>query len=136
MEKVPRVGIGALVMSEDGEILLLKSHKWHGRHILPCGHVEFGEKMKDAVKREVKEETGLDVFDIDFLRLDELIFSEEFHDKERHFISVNFKCKTRNKKIMLNDEAESFIWVKPEDALKLNLDILTKSSIRKFIEEE
>ncbi len=60
MEK-PRVTIGALVFNEKNEILLLKSEKWHGKYTVPCGHVEFGELLEDAVRREVMEETRLEV---------------------------------------------------------------------------
>ncbi|MFC1800907.1 NUDIX domain-containing protein [Nanoarchaeota archaeon] len=131
-KKIPRVAIGAVVFNDKDELLLLKSKKWHGKYILPCGHVEFGETLVDAVKREVKEETGLDVDKVEFLRYGEMINSSEFHDVDRHFVSLNFKCSTNNNNVILNEEAQEFIWVKIEDALNLETDSLTKASLVKL----
>ncbi|MBU0457462.1 MAG: NUDIX domain-containing protein [Nanoarchaeota archaeon] len=131
-KKIPRVTIGAVVFNNNNELLLLKSKKWHDRYILPCGHVEFGETLIEAVKREVKEETNLQVNNVEFLRYDELIKSSEFHDTDRHFVSLNFKCIAENSDIILNDEAQSYIWVNLNSALKLNTDSLTRLSLEKL----
>lgn len=133
MEKIPRVTIGAIVFNDKGDILLLKSHKWHGKYIVPCGHVEFGETLVEAVKREVKEETNLDVEEVEFLILNELINSKEYYKEDKHFVAVNFTCKAKNKDIILNHEAEDFIWVKPKDALEKGVDCITEASIEKII---
>lgn len=135
MEKNPSVTIGALVFNKEKRLLLLRSHKWHGRYIVPCGHVNFGEKLIDAVQREVKEETDLNVKNIKFLTLNELINSEEYHDKRRHFISLNYTCETSETEITLNDEAEAYEWVSPKEALNKNIDSLTKSSIEKYLSD-
>ena len=82
MNERPRVTIGAMIFNPTEEkILLLKSSKWNGLYIFPCGHVEFGEKLEDAVLREVKEETNLTVKDITFLRVMEFINSKEYQKK-------------------------------------------------------
>lgn len=132
----PRVTIGALVFNEKGEILLLKSQKWHGKYTVPCGHVEFGELLKDAVKREVKEETALDVGDIHFLELLERIHSDEYYEKNRHFVCINFRCNKLGGEVKLNDEAEDFIWVLPENSIEENLDSITKQTIKTFLERK
>jgi ADP-ribose pyrophosphatase YjhB (NUDIX family) len=56
----PKVGADAAIFNENGEILLMKRAD-NGRWCLPCGWVEPNEKPIDAVVREVREETGLDV---------------------------------------------------------------------------
>ncbi len=132
-KQFPKVAIGALVFNHKNQLLLLKSPKWHDRYIVPSGHVDFGEKLEDTVKREVKEETGLDVDQVKFLRLDELIQSAEYHDKNRHWVSVNFTCKTKDDKITLNEEATEYIWVSPKDALNYDLESLTKASVKKYL---
>lgn len=128
----PEVAIGAVIFNTENKVLLLKSAKWNDRFILPCGHVEFGETLIDAVKREVKEETNLDVNNIKLIRVGELINSEEFHQSERHFVSLNFKCETQDKNVILNHEAEEFIWKNLDEALQLNIDSLTKASLLKL----
>ena len=58
----PIVGVGAIVL-KDGALLLVRRDREPalGRWSLPGGRVEPGELLVDAVRREVKEETGLDV---------------------------------------------------------------------------
>jgi nucleoside triphosphatase len=126
---IPRITIGAVIFNK-GKILLLRSKKWHNRYIVPCGHVEFGEKLTAAVKREVKEETGLRVSDIKLIRVGEMIGSNEYFDNKRHFVSLNYSCLVKTDKIKLNEEAESYLWLKPSDALKLKLDSLTRAAIK------
>ena len=84
-QQYPEPTCGALIFNPAGKIFLMKSHKWKDKYVIPGGHIELGEKMEDALKREIKEETGLDVFDIEFLFFQEFIFGEEFL-KKRHFI--------------------------------------------------
>ncbi|MFQ5951625.1 MAG: NUDIX domain-containing protein, partial [Candidatus Geothermarchaeales archaeon] len=79
-------------MDQEGRILLATSHKWRGRCCVPGGHVELGESLEDAVMREVKEETGLEVDEVEPLMVQEAIFSPEFHEK-RHFIFLDYKCR-------------------------------------------
>ena len=57
----PEPTVGALIFDQQSRILLLKCKKHKNRYVIPGGHVEIGEKMHDAVCREVKEETGLDI---------------------------------------------------------------------------
>lgn len=57
----PTVGV-AVVLVENHELLLVqRSGSYAGMWCIPCGHVERGEEVRDAARREFKEETGLDV---------------------------------------------------------------------------
>ncbi len=89
----------------------------------------------EALKREVKEETGMDVFDIKFINFQEFIYGEEFW-KKRHFIFFDFACETKSANVVLNDEAEEFVWVTPEEALKLPVEPYTKKAIEEFLKKE
>ena len=134
MEKQPEVSVGALIF-HNGKILLIKSWKWGNRYTLPGGHVEFGEKLKDAVKREVKEEVGIEVNSIKFLNLQEAINSKEF-SLPKHFIFIDFICKAKSSKVKINKkEVQDYLWVTPEKALNLNIDSFTKKTIKKYLEE-
>jgi len=59
------VGVGALIVNEQGKILLarrsINARNEKGMWELPGGCVKFNEKLEDAVKREVREELGIDV---------------------------------------------------------------------------
>lgn len=128
----PEPTVGVFIFNPDGEILLVRSHKWHGKYVVPGGHVELGERIEQAAVREAKEETGLDIYDLKFVNFQEFIFDESFW-KKRHFIFFDFACKTDSLTVVLNDEAQEHVWVKPEAALRLPVDSYTRRSIQKIM---
>ena len=87
------VGCGALIVNEKNETLLLKrtvkTRNRSGFWSKPGGGVEFGEKIEDAVKREIKEELNVDIEIIKFLCFTESILQEE----KQHWISFNYLAK-------------------------------------------
>jgi nucleoside triphosphatase len=129
----PEPTVGAFIFNQAGDLLLLKSHKWPGMYVVPGEHVELGERIEDAVIRETREETGLDVYDIEFILLQEFIYDPSFW-KPRHFIFFDYACKTNSLDVQLNDEAEEYIWVRLSETANLLLDTYTRASIEKLIE--
>lgn len=108
--KYPEPTVGAIIFNPDNKILLCKSHKWNNKYVIPGGHIELGEKMEEALKREILEETGLEIYDIKLISLKESAFSGTFH-QGKHFIFIDYICKTDSYEVTLNDEAEEYEWV-------------------------
>ena len=54
-QQYPEPTVGALIFNAEGKLFLMQSHKWKGKYVMPGGHIELGERMLDALKREVKE---------------------------------------------------------------------------------
>jgi len=129
----PRVCVGVIVQNPKGEMLLIRSHKFMHKWIVPGGGIEWGERGEDAAKRETLEETGLRISDVTFLQVEECIFPEEFH-KEQHFIFFDYYAKTTDTKVALNDEAQEYAWVSPEASLSMDLNKSTRGFIKKYIE--
>src|SRR6266851_2322801 len=130
----PEPTVGALIVNNEGKILLAKSHKWFDRYTLPGGHIEVGESMIDAVRREVKEEVGLDVEVVETLLVQEAIFAPEFF-KKKHFIFIDFYCKSKDQQVKLDqDEIQDYIWVYPGAAYNLKLDSFTRKTLDKYLE--
>ena len=130
----PEPTVGAFIFNPDGELLLLKSHRWPGWYVVPGGHVELGERIEEAVIRETKEETGLDVYGIEFINFQEFIYDPAFW-KHRHFIFFDYAAKTDSTDIVLNDEAQTYVWIEPGDALNLDLDRYTRVSIEMYMKK-
>lgn len=132
-QKFPEPTVGILIFNPRGELLLVRSHKWHDRYVVPGGHVELGESAADAARREALEETGLAIHDVQFLHWQECIYDEAFW-KPRHFIFLDFTANAESLDVTLNDEAESFVWADPRRALtELDVDPYTVVSIRKYL---
>ena len=130
----PEPTVGVFIFNPSGELLLLKSHKWPGRYVVPGGHVELGERIEEAAVREAKEETGLNVYDLEFILFQEFIHDPSFW-KPRHFIFFDYAGKTHSSDVQLNDEAEEYVWVRLEAAVHLPLDAYTRKAIEKLVEQ-
>jgi 8-oxo-dGTP diphosphatase len=84
--------MGVLVM-RSGRVLLGRRKGSHGEgyYAAPGGHVEFGESFEQAARREVSEETGLEIADLRLLSVGNYLFKRD--DGERHYIDVDFVCE-------------------------------------------
>ena len=131
-QQYPEPTVGALIFNPAGKILLIKSHKWKNKYVIPGGHIELGEKVEEALKREIKEETGLDVYEIEFICFQEFIFDKAFW-KKRHFIFLDFACKTNSREVKLNSEGQEFVWVTLDEALKLDIEPYTRKTIEEYL---
>lgn len=112
----------------------MKSHKWRDKYVIPGGHIELGESFEGALKREIKEETGLRIYRIKFINLQEFIFDKAFW-KKRHFIFLNYACKTKSPKVKLNSEGQAYVWVTLKKALELPLEPYTRKTIKECMKK-
>jgi nucleoside triphosphatase len=129
----PEPTVGALIVDQRGKILLARSHKWFDKYTLPGGHIEVGESIVDAVKREVKEEVGLEVDVVEMLLVQEAIFAPEFY-KKKHFIFIDFYCKSKDQLVKLDqNEIQDHIWVYPGAAYNLKLDSFTRKTLDRYL---
>jgi nucleoside triphosphatase len=134
-QQYPEPTVGGLVVSPEGKVLLVKSHKWRGKYVMPGGHIELGESIREALHREIKEETGLEVHECQFLCFQEFIMDDSFW-KERHFIFFDFACKTRSTEVVLNDEAQAYEWVTVEEALEKPMDDYMRRAIEVYADKK
>lgn len=130
----PEPTVGGLIFNQKGKVFLMKSPKWKGKYTIPGGHIEMGETIEQALKREIKEETNLDIFDIKFITLQEFIFGEEFHEK-KHFLFFDYACQAKNTDVILNKEGVEYVWISIDKALKLPIESYTRTAILKYKEK-
>jgi len=136
MKKSPEIienAVGVVVVNPHGEVLLAKGKKWTGLYTIPGGHIEYGENVAEAVRRELKEEIGFVPERIELLSIDEDVFPKDFHRKV-HFIYHNFVgLMTSEQRVkLLKREFSDYQWISPHDILE---DMPVKESARKVIEQ-
>jgi ADP-ribose pyrophosphatase YjhB (NUDIX family) len=130
---LPIVTVGALIFDALGRVLLVKSHKWHNLYGIPGGKIEEGEAMEAALKREIKEETDLDVDSVTFVLAQDCIHSAEFY-RPAHFVLLNFRCRMTGGLLKLNEEAQESLWIDPIAALSLPLNTPTRVLLERALE--
>jgi len=132
-QQYPEPTVGALIFSPEGKLFLMRSHKWRDKYVIPGGHIELGESMEQALRREIKEETGLDIDNIEFIGFQEFILDDAFW-KKRHFVFFDYACTTESVQVTLNDEAQEYIWVPLAEALALPVEPYTWRTIQTYIQ--
>ena len=118
----PVVTVGALIFNVQSQVLMVRTHKWSNLWGIPGGKIKWGEKAIEALRREVREETNLEISEIEFALVQDCIHSKEFY-RDAHFVLLNYTCRSLEPvEVRLNEEAVEFRWVtvKEAGAMKLN----------------
>ena len=122
----PVVTVGALIFNDAGEVLMVRTHKWSDLWGIPGGKIKWGEGSEAALRRELREETDLEIADIKFVLAQDCIRSPEFY-REAHFVLLNYTARCVGvPKVKLNDEAREFAWVTREKALAMKINQPTR----------
>ena len=108
--------------------MLVKTYKWRGRWGVPGGKIAYGEPLKDALLREFFEETGLTLSEVRWGPVQEAVESPEFY-QPAHFVLLNFVARADSESVTLNDEAEEYVWVYTDEALRQDLNTPTRKLV-------
>lgn len=125
--------VGGLVFNPQGEALFILTDKWNYTYGTPGGKIDYGEDATQAFVRELREEAGLDVSDVELVLTQECVCSEEFYIPNGHYVMLNYTAKTDSTEVVLNDEAQSYLWLKPEQALRLKLNTPTRKLVEQVL---
>ena len=108
------------IVERDDKLLLVKRKKdpFKGSLSFPGGKVDIGEKVEDAVKRELREETSLEIELTDILG----VYSDPARDPRGHRISVTFIARIISGEAKAADDAESIEWLPLNDQRNLAFD--------------
>lgn len=121
-----------LILNDEGKLLLAQSPKWGETYVIPGGHVESGELLMAAAKREGEEETGLQLEPLYCVNIGEMIADPDYHRKA-HFIFIHFVCKALSDEIHLDPaEIKNYRWVTLEEALRLPLARGIRESLENY----
>ncbi len=124
--------VGAVIY-KDKKIFLMSSPKWKA-WVIPGGKIEDNESGEEALKREIKEELGIEIFDIERVGEKIKLPSKDFIDKEIKFIFIDFFAKASSNIIKPNKEISEYGWFEIEEALNLPLIDSTRQLIEQFKE--
>ncbi len=102
--KKPSLTVDGILLNEKGEVLLIKRKREPFKNFLalPGGFVEYGERVEDAIIREMMEETGLEV------KIEKLfgVYSDPLRDPRGHTVSIVYVLKKVGGNLKGGDDAE------------------------------
>lgn len=107
----PLVGVGAVIVHE-GRVLLVRRGTEPARGVwsIPGGLIEIGEMLHEAVVREVREETGLQIEPVGLVELLDRIFREQ--DRVRyHYVIADYLCRVTGGSLAAASDADEVRWV-------------------------
>ncbi len=132
--KHPLVGVGGVVI-ERGRVLLIRrgSEPLKGQWSIPGGMLELGEELTAGVRRELKEETGLDVEPLESI----LVFDRITRDGNRvkyHYVIVDYLCRRIRGRLRPASDVVDARWVRREDLPQYHLTEMASSLILRAFE--
>jgi 8-oxo-dGTP diphosphatase len=116
----PIVGVGAVVWDGPERVLLVRRGQPPrlGEWSLPGGRVEGGETLREALAREVLEETGLAVRIGDLIDVVDLVERDEAGAVATHFVLVDFSAHVESGVLRPGSDAADCGWFAPAEALQ------------------
>ncbi|MDO8567992.1 MAG: NUDIX domain-containing protein [Dehalococcoidales bacterium] len=118
MNKPIIIGVGAIIEDESGRVLLVK-HKpdrggyWQGKWICPGGALELGETIEEGIKREVKEETRLDIDLLEPLSpFDRIVKMDD--QVLLHVVYIDYRARLAGGELKPQSDIGEAIWVQKE----------------------
>jgi 8-oxo-dGTP diphosphatase len=112
----PILAVSAAIV-RDGRVLLVRRARppANGVYTLPGGVVEAGERLHEALVREVREETGLEIDPVALAGHREVVARDAAGRVERHFVILAFAARWRSGEPQLNEELSEARWMEPAD---------------------
>jgi 8-oxo-dGTP diphosphatase len=110
METSLRLTVDCVITGEAGEIVLIRRNHapFKDSYALPGGFVEVGETVEEACRREIKEETNLELYDLRLVG----VYSDPGRDPRGHVVSVAFTAQADLAQLRAGDDAAQAVVIK------------------------
>jgi 8-oxo-dGTP diphosphatase len=127
----PVVGVGAVIVRNNRALIVKRAnHPYQGQWSIPGGRVELGETLAEAVHREMREETGLEVRVGPVIEVFERV-ERELDRVRYHFVIVDYVCACVGGALCAGDDADDVAWVTAEELARYGVADSAAAVIRK-----
>lgn len=131
----PVVGVGGVVIS-GGRALLVRraSPPLQGEWSIPGGMLETGETIEQGVRRELAEETGLEVRVNGFIEVFERISLDEAGRHKYHYVVLDYFCEPLRGEARAGSDAAEVAWVSEQDLEAYAISAIARRVIKRAFE--
>jgi mutator protein MutT len=131
----PILGVGALIFRDDCILLVERGKEpLKGYWSLPGGVVEAGETLEQAIRREVREETNLEIEIVQTLEIFERIMRDADGRPEYHYVLIDYLCRSPSGDPKPADDAARVEWVRRDELPRYRITEGTEPVIQKGFE--
>lgn len=132
---LPIVGVGGVIVSH-GRALLVKRGKppLEGQWSIPGGLLEIGETLMEGVRREMREETGMDVRPLDLIDVFERIELDGGGKARYHYVVLDYLCEATGGEARAGDDVTHVAWTSAEELEQYSLSSTATRVILKAFE--
>jgi mutator protein MutT len=128
----PVVGVGGVVI-RDGRALLIRrgSPPLEGQWSIPGGTLELGETIAEGVRRELREETGLEVHVLDLIEVFDRIFPDGEGRPQYHFVIIDYLCESAVGTPRAGSDVTDVAWAGEEELARFDLTAAATRVLKK-----
>jgi ADP-ribose pyrophosphatase YjhB (NUDIX family) len=130
----PIIGVGAVIV-HSGRALLVRraTEPLKGEWSIPGGALELGEKLRDGLRREALEETGLQVEPQEVLEVFDSIFTDERGRTQYHYVLIDYLCRVLAGEVRPGSDVSEVKWVSEPELSALGLRESIEQVLRKAL---
>jgi 8-oxo-dGTP diphosphatase len=131
----PLVGVGGVVIT-DGRVLLIRraGPPLQGEWSIPGGLLELGESLDQGVRRELAEETGLEVRVLDLIEVFERVFPDDDGRTKYHFVILDYLCEAVSGEARAASDVTDAAWAQEDELASYSLTRTATRVIKRAFE--
>lgn len=128
----PVVGVGGVVISNGQVALIRRANEPHkGQWSIPGGMLEVGETLGEGVRRELREETGLEVEVGELIEAFERVFRDADGRVRFHYVILDYLCRSASVRPVAGGDALEVAWVGEDELDRFALSETVLRVLRK-----
>lgn len=114
--EAPIIGVGAIIIHEEKVLLIQRgTEPLRGEWSIPGGALELGETLQEGVRREVLEETELEIEPVRIIEIFDRIVRDEKGAVRFHYVLVDFLCRPTGGDLRCSSDAAAAVWASREE---------------------